>query len=176
MAPVFGQNKIRTGVRIIRLRRLVGGHVVDCYDDGADEAGRPNQQRQHLINVLKKRVLHKGAELRTFVLAEPPPPWKPSGDPKRDAVLERDRFDSDYLRNSDGDWLMPSPKWLEAAAELTAADRAIADEQAAASKARRAQKGMEGLTLLSQLAAAVAPQAPAAPAPAVKPAPGKVAP
>lgn len=170
--PVFGQNKIRTGVRIIKLVSFTSGHVVDCYDDGCDESGRPNQQRQHLVNLLRKRVRVAGVELRMWLLAEPPPAWQMTGKEKIDAIRQADRFDTESLRNTDGDWLMPTPKWIEMSAKAQELDRKIAQEQADVVRAKRAARGLEGITLLQQIAANVA--APAAPV--AKPAPGKGAP
>lgn len=149
--PVAGAARNRSGVRGIKLRNFLSGHVIVCYDDGCDEQGRPNQQRQHLINVLRKRCKFQGKEFPTFVLAEPPEAWPETRSERLAQLRAIDRFDTEALRTMDGTWRVATPAWEEASSKAVAADKKQAEEQSTRSRAERAARGLEAIDMLREL-------------------------
>lgn len=142
----------RGGQRIVHLVHFVSGNVVPCFDDGCDERGAPNQQRQHLMNVLKKRIRFGGNEYPTFRLAKEPGAWSEPRNDKEKANRARDSFDRDVLRDDSNQWRTPSAAWLAASEQCRAAEAARNNELKQKAKSERAQKGLE---VLEKLAAAV---------------------
>lgn len=91
-------------------------------DDGCDGEGRPNQQRQHMAEMLRKRIMVDGAEVPVFRLAEPPPPCAYPNDKAGMRMRAVDRFDRDVLKDEDGRWRLPSEQWLATSDKLHAVE------------------------------------------------------
>lgn len=145
-----GQHQHRGNSRVIKLRHFVSRAVVECPDDGADAAGRPNQQRQHLQRLLQKVVKFRGAEYPLFLLEEAPGAW-----PSTSAARQLDPFDSQQLRwmtPKGQSWKLATPEWTAASEAARAADAAKADEIRTRSAAERAAKGLEAIEMMRELA------------------------
>lgn len=118
-------------VRVIELVHL-DGSIRTSRDDGCNAQGKPNQLRQHIIAMLRKRttipVLDSEGNMvnvvkdedgrplgvPVFRLAKPPQPFPYDRMPERirGNLQAADTFDRDVLRNSDGGgWLTPSDLW-----------------------------------------------------------------
>lgn len=138
----------RLGVREVKLRHFTSGNVVTAYDDGCDDRGRPNQQRQHLVNTLKKRLRFAGDDYPTFILAEPPAPWPTPRNEKEAAIRAGDRFDVDVLKDLDGNWRMATPKWEAGSEKARASEQARADEARRVSRSERGAKALDALEKL----------------------------
>lgn len=145
-----GQHQHRGNSRVVRLRHFVSRAVIECPDDGADGAGRPNQQRQHLQRLLQKVVKFRAAEYPLFLLEEAPGAW-----PTTSAARQLDPFDNQWLRwmTAKGQsWKLATPEWTKASEEANAADAAKADEIRVRSAAERAAKGLEAIEMMRELA------------------------
>ena len=93
MSELAGQHNNRRNVRVVKLRHFVSRAVTECPDDGCDERGQPNQQRQHLERLLARMVRFQGAEFPLFMLEEPPTTWPTPRSDREAAVRQMDTFD-----------------------------------------------------------------------------------
>lgn len=118
-------------LRMIEVIHIVDQGMRSMADDGCDRDGRPNQQRQHLTQMLRKRIVVDGKEVPVFRLSKPPQPCNYPNDKGGNACRAADhasRWEQDNLKNDTGDWRMPSPEW-----------RAVSDKLKAARDARAAE-------------------------------------
>lgn len=160
MSELAGQHNNRRNVRVIKLRHFTGRHVVECPDDGCDDRGQPNQQRQHLQRLLGRMVRFQGAEYPLFMLEEQPGAWPTPRTDREAAIRQMDQFDGQFLRwmtPKGMSWKMASPEWTAASEKANAADAAKADEVRARSAAERAAKGLDALAMMRDLAQRAAP-------------------
>lgn len=153
--PPTGRAAPRQGVRRIRLRHFSSGNVVETYDDGCDDRGMPNQQRQHLINTLKKRLRFAGVEVPTFRLHEPPSPWPQPRSEREAAIRAADQFDSLMLKDDTGGWRTPSEKWEELSRQAIATEAARVEQLRSQTRNERGARALEALERLQNLAAQV---------------------
>lgn len=160
MSELAGQHTRRQNVRVIKLRHFVSRAVVECPDDGCDDRGAPNQQRQHLQRLMGRMVKFQGAEFPLFMLEEQPGAWPTPRTDREAAIRQMDQFDGQFLRwmtPKGMSWKMASPEWTAASEKANAADAAKADEVRARSAAERAAKGLDALAMMRDLAAKAAP-------------------
>lgn len=118
-------------LRMIEVVHLIDQGTRSMADDGCDRDGRPNQQRQHLTQMLRKRISVDGKDVPVFRLSKPPPPCNYPNDKGGQACRAADhasRWEQDNLKSDTGDWRMPSPEW-----------RAISDKLKAQRDARAAE-------------------------------------
>jgi len=152
----------RVGVREIYLRHFSSGNVVVALDDGCDSDGRPNQQRQHLLNTLKKRLRFRSVEVATFMLDRAPGAWPAPRSPREAQLHAMDRFDVDVLKNrGTGEWEFPNAKWIELSDAARATEQIRVDEVKSKARGERAAKGLEALEVLKRLSEQAAAPAPA---------------
>lgn len=157
MSELAGQHNNRRNVRVVKLRHFVSRAVTECPDDGCDERGQPNQQRQHLERLLARMVRFQGAEFPVFMLEEQPGAWPTPRNDREAAVRQMDTFDQRALKwmTARGmGWKMASPEWTAASEKANSADVAKADEVRARSAAERAAKGLDALAMMRDLATA----------------------
>jgi hypothetical protein len=172
VSELAGQHNNRRNVRVVKLRHFVSRAVTECPDDGCDERGMPNQQRQHLERLLARMVRFQGAEFPLFMLEEQPGPWPMPRSDREAAIRQMDTFDQRALKwmtTRGMSWKMASPEWTAASEKANAADAAKADEVRARSAAERAAKGLDALAMMRDLAAstkATAARKPSAASPA----------
>lgn len=169
MSELAGQHNNRRNVRVIKLRHFISRAVVECPDDGCDERGQPNQQRQHLERLLGRMVRFGGAEYPLFMLEEAPGAWPTPRSDREAAIRQMDTFDQRVLKwmTAKGmGWKMADANWTTTSEKANAADMAKADEVRARTAAERAAKGLDALAMMRELAAKTAPTArkPAGPA------------
>jgi hypothetical protein len=167
-AELAGQHNNRRNVRVIKLRHFVSRAVVECPDDGCDERGQPNQQRQHLERLLGRMVRFQGGEFPLFMLEDQPGAWPTPRNDREAAIRQMDSFDGRALKwmTARGmGWKMASPEWTAASEKANAADAAKADEIRARSAAERAAKGLDALAMMRDLAASTKATAARKPAP-----------
>ena len=160
MSELLGQHNNRRNVRVIKLRHFVSRHVVECPDDGCDDRGQPNQQRQHLQRLLGRMVRFGGAEYPLFMLEEAPGAWPTPRTDKEAAIRQMDPFDQQQLRwmtPKGMSWKMADANWTAASEKANAADAAKADEIRTRSAAERAAKGLDALAMMRELAGKTAP-------------------
>lgn len=160
MSELAGQHTRRQNVRVIKLRHFASGHVIECPDDGCDDRGQPNQQRQHLQRLLGRMSRFGGADYPTYMLAESPGAWPTPRSDREAAIRQMDSFDNQALRwmtPKGMGWKMASPEWTAASEQAQAAAAAKADEIRARSAAERAAKGLDALAMMRDLAAKAAP-------------------
>lgn len=163
MSELSGQHNNRKGVRVIKLRHFVSRAVTECPDDGCDERGQANQQRQHLERLLARMVRFQGAEFPLFMLEEAPGAWPTPRSDREAAIRQMDTFDQRALKwmTAKGmGWKMASPEWTAASERANAADAAKADEVRQRSAAERAAKGLDALAMMRDLAQKAAPSSP----------------
>jgi hypothetical protein len=90
-------------VRKLKLVCLNHANVVE-YDDTGNVQGEYSSNRQAIKRILDKTTdLGDGRKVKTFMLAEKP----------KDVFSEDDEFDMNVLRNSDGDWRLPTDAWKQ---------------------------------------------------------------
>lgn len=172
MSELAGQHTRRQNVRVIKLRHFVSRAVIECPDDGCDDRGAPNQQRQHLERILARMVRFGGADYPLFMLEEAPGAWPTPRSDREAAIRQMDAFDQRVLKwmtPKGMGWKMASAEWTAASEKANAADAAKADEVRARSAAERAAKGLDALAMMRDLAAATK-TAPARKAPTASPA------
>lgn len=92
--------------RKINLVSVVDGNVYTFADDGTSKAGDPSASRQVLMQALGKSREVSGKQLKLYKLAEIP------------KIVDLE-FDRAYLQH-DGEWMLPTPAWLEAQAKNVA--------------------------------------------------------
>lgn len=155
MSELTNQNR-RQNTRCIRLRHFISRNVLDVFDDGCDERGAPNQQRQHLERILGHVVRVGDAEFPLFVLEEAPGAWPSARNDREAAIRQMDAFDQRVLKwmtPKGMGWKMASPEWTAASEKANAADTAKTDELRARSAAERAAKGLDAIAMMRDLAA-----------------------
>lgn len=160
MSELAGQHNNRRNVRVLKLRHFISRAVVECPDDGCDERGQPNQQRQHLERLLGRMVRFQGAEYPLFVLEEAPGSWPTPRSDREAAIRQMDAFDQRALKwmTAKGmGWKMADANWTAASERASAADMAKADEVRARTAAERAAKGLDALAMMRDLAQKTAP-------------------
>lgn len=163
MSELQGQHTRRQNVRVIKLRHFISRAVTECPDDGCDDRGAPNQQRQHLERLLARMVRFGGADYPLFMLEEAPGAWPTPRSDREAAVRQMDAFDQRALRwmtPKGMTWKMASPEWTAASEKANAADASKADEVRARSAAERAAKGLDALAMMRDLAQKAAPTSP----------------
>lgn len=160
MSELAGQHNNRRNVRVIKLRHFISRAVLECPDDGCDERGQPNQQRQHLERLLARVVRFQGGEFPLFMLEEAPGAWPTPRSDREAAIRQLDSFDQRALKwmTAKGmGWKMASPEWTAASEKANTVDAAKADEIRARSAAERAAKGLDALAMMRDLAQKSAP-------------------
>lgn len=154
-------------LRMVKLVHLIDQGIRSVADDGCDSEGRPNQQRQHLIELLKKRVIVDGREIPLFRLAERPPPCAYPDTKQGQRIRANDRFDRDHLIGDDGQYRTPSPEWRAISdAQRARYDQrqADVDDQVAQRTKAAAGDAVAALVSMTQKAAKTKPQAAGSPA------------
>jgi hypothetical protein len=155
VSELAGQHNFRRNVRVVKLRHFISRAVLECPDDGCDERGQPNQQRQHLERLLSRMVRFQGGEYPLFMLEDSPGAWPTPRSDREAAIRQMDAFDQRALKwmTAKGmGWKTASPEWTAASEKANAADAAKADEIRARSAAERAAKGLDALALMRDLA------------------------
>ena len=163
MSDLQGQHTRRQNVRVVKLRHFVSRAVTECPDDGCDERGQPNQQRQHLERLLARMVRFQGADYPLFMLEEAPGAWPTPRSDREAAMRQMDTFDQRALKwmtTKGMSWKMASPEWTAASEKASALDAAKADEVRQRSAAERAAKGLDALAMMRDLASRAAPSSP----------------
>ena len=131
-------------LRMIKVVHLIDQGIRSMADDGCDVDSRPNQQRQHLTQMLRKRIDVDGKQVYVFRLAEPAPPcaWpQTEGGQKCRAADQASGWDRDNLKTDTDEWRMPSPEW-----------RAISDMMKARRDARASEIEAQSLERLKNAA------------------------
>jgi len=137
--------RVQRSSRVIRVLCITDHNIFDIVDGGVTKSGEATQSRLHAERTLKKRVLVLGSEtesLPVFALAEIPQVFSVD-----------DPFDRDHLKDRDGGWATPTPKWL---AEQ---DRRVVRRKDSARIAESKAKQTAANAVVDNLARLVAPAA-----------------